>query len=94
MFDLQGHRGARALFPENTLEGFQAALALGLRTVEIDVGVTRDGAVVVHHDPALNPDTTRDRAGAWLNLAALALAGEPPRWLLDLAPGGGELEGG
>ena len=66
MFDLQGHRGARALFPENTLEGLQAAITLGLRTVEIDVGVTRDGAVVVHHDPALNPDTTRDRASAWL----------------------------
>ncbi len=66
MFDLQGHRGARALFPENTLEGLRAAIALGLGTIEIDVGVTRDGAVVVHHDPALNPDTTRDRAGAWL----------------------------
>jgi len=66
MFDLQGHRGARALFPENTLEGLRAAIALGLGTMEIDVGVTRDGAVVVHHDPALNPDTTRDRAGAWL----------------------------
>lgn len=66
MFDLQGHRGARALFPENTLEGLRAAVALGLRTIEIDVGVTRDGAVVVHHDPALNPDITRDGAGAWL----------------------------
>ena len=66
MFDLQGHRGARALFPENTLEGLRAAIALGLRTLEIDVGVTRDGAVVVHHDPALNPDTTRDGGGAWL----------------------------
>lgn len=66
MFDLQGHRGARALFPENTLEGLRPAVALGLRTFEIDVGVTRDGAVVVHHDPALNPDTTRDRSGAWL----------------------------
>lgn len=67
MFDLQGHRGARALFPENTLQGLQAAIALGLRTIEIDVGVTRDGAVVVHHDPALNPDITRNRSGAWLS---------------------------
>ena len=66
MFDLQGHRGARALFPENTLEGLGAAIALGIRTLEIDVGVTRDGAVVVHHDPALNPDITRDRSGTWL----------------------------
>ncbi len=66
MFSLQGHRGARALFPENTIGGLQAAIAMGVRTVEIDVGVTRDGAVVVHHDPALNPDITRDRSGAWL----------------------------
>jgi len=66
MFTLQGHRGARALFPENTLEGFQATIAMGIATIELDVGVTRDGAVVVHHDPALNPDIARDRSGAWL----------------------------
>lgn len=66
MFDIQGHRGARGLFPENTLEGFQAAAALGVRCFELDVGVTRDGVPVVHHDPALNPDTTRGPDGAWL----------------------------
>ena len=66
-FEIQGHRGARGLFPENTLHGFQAAADLGLRTMELDVGTTRDGAVVVHHDPALNPDTTRDGAGQWLD---------------------------
>ena len=66
MFDLQGHRGARGLFPENTLEGFRAAEALGVRAVELDVGVTRDGAVVVHHDLRLNPDVARDDAGRWV----------------------------
>lgn len=66
MFSLQGHRGARALFPENTLAGFQATIAMGIRTIELDVGVTRDGAAVVHHDPALDPDIARDRSGAWL----------------------------
>jgi glycerophosphoryl diester phosphodiesterase len=66
-FDLQGHRGARGLFPENTLHGFRAAARLGVQTMELDVGTTRDGAVVVHHDPALNPDTTRDGAGRWLD---------------------------
>ncbi|MGI4952656.1 MAG: glycerophosphodiester phosphodiesterase family protein, partial [Janthinobacterium lividum] len=66
-FDLQGHRGARGLFPENTLDGFRAAARLGVRTMELDVGTTRDGAVVVHHDPALNPNTTRDGAGRWLD---------------------------
>lgn len=66
MTDVQGHRGARALFPENTLEGFRSTIALGIRRIEIDVGVTRDGAVVVHHDPALNGDVARDGAGAWV----------------------------
>ncbi len=66
-FDLQGHRGARGLFPENTLHGFRAAADLGVRTMELDVGTTRDGAVVVHHDPALNPDTTRNGGGRWLD---------------------------
>jgi glycerophosphoryl diester phosphodiesterase len=65
--DIQGHRGARALFPENTLEGFLAAAALGVTAFELDVAMTADGVVVVSHDPALNPDLTRDAAGAWLN---------------------------
>lgn len=61
-----GHRGARGLFPENTLEGFQAAAALGVAAFELDVCMTADGVVVVHHDPALNPDIARDASGAWL----------------------------
>ena len=66
MFDLQGHRGARGLFPENTIEGFRAASALGVRCFELDVGVTRDGVPVVHHDPALNPNIARGPDGVWL----------------------------
>lgn len=68
MFDLQGHRFARGLFPENTLEGFDAACRLGLDSFEIDIAVTRDGVPVVHHDPALNPNTTRGPDGAWLEV--------------------------
>jgi glycerophosphoryl diester phosphodiesterase len=64
--DIIGHRGARGLFPENTLRGFNAAAALGVHAFELDVGLTRDGAVVVAHDPALNPDITRDPSGGWL----------------------------
>ena len=64
--DIQGHRGARALFPENTLEGFLAASALGVSAFELDVGMTADGVVVVSHDPALDPDITRDASGCWL----------------------------
>lgn len=62
-----GHRGARGLFPENTLPGFAGALALGVDALELDVGMTADGVVVVSHDPALNPDHTRDASGAWLS---------------------------
>ena len=65
-FELQGHRGARGLFPENTVDGFQAAFALGVTAFELDVGMTADGVVVVTHDLALNPDIARDPTGAWL----------------------------
>jgi glycerophosphoryl diester phosphodiesterase len=65
-FDLQGHRGARGLMPENTLEGFRAALAIGVTTLELDIGMTRDGVLVVHHDQALNPGIARDGKGAYV----------------------------
>jgi glycerophosphoryl diester phosphodiesterase len=65
-FDVQGHRGARGLAPENTLAAFGTALDLGVSTLELDVGLTRDGHVVVAHDRRLNPDITRDAQGRWL----------------------------
>lgn len=55
-FDVQGHRGARGLLPENTLAGFARALELGVTTLEIDVGITRDGKVIVAHDPYVHPE--------------------------------------
>src|SRR5688572_214117 len=64
--DVQGHRGARGLAPENTLPAFEKALALGVTTLELDVGVTRDGVVVVGHDPTINPDIARGPDGQWL----------------------------
>jgi len=64
--DLQGHRGARGRFPENTLFGFAGALAIGVDTLELDVAMTADGVVVVTHDATLNPDITRTSDGAWL----------------------------
>jgi glycerophosphoryl diester phosphodiesterase len=64
-FDLQGHRGARGLAPENTLAAFAKALAIGVTTLETDLAVTRDGVVVLAHDPDLNPALVRD-GGAWL----------------------------
>ena len=58
-FDLQGHRGARGLAPENTLEGFALALSIGVTTLELDLAMTRDDVLVVSHDRRLNPDHTR-----------------------------------
>ena len=66
-FDLQGHRGARGLAPENTLPAFAAALSTGVSTLELDAGVTRDGVVEIAHDRHLNPDITRDASGRWLD---------------------------
>ena len=73
-FDLQGHRGARGLMPENTLPAFQKALDLGVNTLECDLAITRDGVVVLHHDLWLNPDTTRGPDGQWLAARGPAIA--------------------
>ena len=64
-FDLQGHRGARGLAPENTLAGFARALEVGVTTLETDLAVTKDGVLVLSHDPVFNPDVVR-ADGAWL----------------------------
>jgi glycerophosphoryl diester phosphodiesterase len=65
-FDLQGHRGARGLLPENTLPAYEQALRIGVTTLELDVGVSSDGVVVISHDRALNPEITRDASSQWL----------------------------
>lgn len=64
--DLQGHRGARALAPENSLAAFELGIRLGASTLELDAAITRDGVVVVHHDLEPNPIHTRDAQGRWL----------------------------
>ena len=66
-FDLEGHRGARGLAPENTLAAFRRALTIGVTTIETDLAVTRDDILVISHDPFLNPDLVRDAEGRWLS---------------------------
>jgi glycerophosphoryl diester phosphodiesterase len=52
-FEVQGHRGARGLRPENSLAGFELALDLGVTSIETDVHLTRDGVPVLIHDPRI-----------------------------------------
>jgi glycerophosphoryl diester phosphodiesterase len=65
-FDLEAHRGGRALLPENTLPAFANALTMGVDTLELDVGITADGEVIVSHERGLNPDLARDRSGGYI----------------------------
>ncbi len=53
---VHGHRGARAVLPENSLPAFEYAIGLGVDVLELDVAVTKDDVLVVSHDPELNPD--------------------------------------
>ena len=50
-FDVQGHRGARGLKPENSIPAFLTALDYGVTTLELDLAVTRDHQLVVSHEP-------------------------------------------
>jgi glycerophosphoryl diester phosphodiesterase len=65
-FDIEAHRGGRALRPENTLPAFANALSMGVDTLELDLAVTRDGAVVVSHARGLNPDLARGPDGRYV----------------------------
>ncbi len=64
---IHSHRGARGVFPENTLRGFSYALSIGVHAVEMDISMCADGTFVVYHDLTLNPLTTRDHNGNWVN---------------------------
>jgi len=55
-FDWQGHRGCRGIMPENSLRAFEHALELGVKTLEMDVVISKDGEVIVSHDPWISPD--------------------------------------
>ncbi len=66
-FDLEAHRGGRALRPENTLQSFANGLSLGVDTLELDMGVTKDGVVVISHERGLNPDLARGPDGKYID---------------------------
>lgn len=74
------HRGGSGLRVENTLAAFENAIELGVAGAELDVHLSRDGQVVVHHDDNLNPAYCRHAGGHWIDadealpLAALTYA--------------------
>ena len=60
------HRGGAGLWPENTMAAFTRAIAAGADGIELDIHLTRDGKLVVHHDESLKPSIARGPDGAWL----------------------------
>jgi glycerophosphoryl diester phosphodiesterase len=90
---IAAHRGGALLWPENSLTAFRGALGLGVDLVELDVHLTKDGEVVVIHDPTLERTTTGRgavRDHTWAELGAVTVTGiageRPPRLeeVLDL----------
>lgn len=59
--EVQGHRGARSILPENSLPAFEYALNAGVDTLELDMGVTKDNVVVVSHDPWISKSLCVDK---------------------------------
>ena len=78
-----GHRGNAAHAPENTLESFDQAVALGVDALEFDVRLTADGHVVVHHDPTVARTTGGTGAIAALDLAAVRALDAGARFTRD-----------
>jgi glycerophosphoryl diester phosphodiesterase len=62
-FDVEGHRGARDLRPENTLPAFEAGLDNRVTTLETDNGITKDGVPVISHDPYVTSGKCRRADG-------------------------------
>lgn len=63
---LIAHRGGAGLWPENTMAAFRHALRMDVDGIELDLHLTRDGTLVVHHDERLKADATRGADGVWL----------------------------
>ena len=66
VFDLEAHRGGRDIRPENTLYSYAYAIELGATSIECDMQLTKDGQIVMSHNPILNSDITRDENGNYI----------------------------
>lgn len=66
IFDAEAHRGGRDARPENTLFAFAYALELGVTTLEMDMQMTKDGRIVISHDPFMNPSLAKGPDGRYV----------------------------
>jgi glycerophosphoryl diester phosphodiesterase len=62
-FDWQGHRGARGLMPENTIPAFLHALEIGVTTLEMDLGVSKESELIISHEPYMSSEICTDAKG-------------------------------
>ena len=69
IFDKQGHRGCRGLMPENTLPAMIKAIDLGVTTLEMDAVITKDGQVILSHEPFFNHEITTKSDGSFVSEA-------------------------
>ncbi|MBC7721469.1 MAG: glycerophosphodiester phosphodiesterase [Pedobacter sp.] len=67
VFDLQGHRGCRGLMPENTIPAFLKAIDLHVTTLEMDAVITKDGQVIISHEPFFNHEITTKSDGSFVD---------------------------
>jgi glycerophosphoryl diester phosphodiesterase len=73
------HRGHSIAYPENTLEAYRKAIELGVEMIECDVNITRDGTLVMMHDPTLDRTTSgtgRVSASTWDEIQELDAGGK------------------
>ncbi len=85
---VHGHRGARAMMPENTLPAFEYAIKVGVDVLELDVAVTKDNVLVVSHDPLLSEVFCQGPADGSRVIRELTLA-ELSKWDCGARPNPG-----
>lgn len=83
-----GHRGAREIMPENTLEGFEFALRVGVETLELDVVLTADRVPVITHNHRMSSAATRTSDGRWIEGAEPKVSSQTLAQLQQLDVGG------
>jgi glycerophosphoryl diester phosphodiesterase len=75
-FDLEAHRGGRGETTEESLRAFAKSLELGVSTLELDIGITKDGQPLVWHDPGIGADKCADTAPAFAGDPAYPYVGK------------------